>query len=518
MRSRPSPRISSRRAEVVLHGLELVEPRSGRACGPGAAGTRRPRTRTTTTTTTTPRASGAGEPAPACRAGGRGGLGRRRRGAAAPSTSDMSGQFYGLVGAGFRPHAGCRHALRRACPTAVATVGEMPEEQPAKVTLGHLTRAERICPRRLAWSTATARANFGRQRPVAGLEPGHRGRPARPHGARRPGAGPLRGPGRGPHARAAQRSTSSPPAGTSRSSTTGRSAWSTRTRGAPTCPATSGSSARAGSAFTDADGEPEIRLLALRRPPRARRPTLADRPACGSRCCAGRTGCDGRTVRVAVADLVRGTLRGGRDRHRRGACPRSRTGSTDAARRDPRRASPTRSRSRGSSARGARSSPAARPTDEPAVSPAMSPKERLLPDILPISASSLEMWRRCPREYLNKYVLGLPESDPGSSPDFGNLVHAMLEQIHRDGSCRDAAHVEEVLALHGIDADGALAGHRRPARRALPVAGRAREARARAGALPPAAAADVHGHRPARRGLAARRAARGPRLQDRRRW
>jgi RecB family exonuclease len=85
-------------------------------------------------------------------------------------------------------------------------------------------------------------------------------------------------------------------------------------------------------------------------------------------------------------------------------------------------------------------------------------RERLLPDIVPISASSLEMWRRCPREYFNKYVLGLPESDSGSSPDFGNLVHAMLERIHRDGSCRDDAHVEEVLALHGIEGDGAMAG------------------------------------------------------------
>ncbi len=83
---------------------------------------------------------------------------------------------------------------------------------------------------------------------------------------------------------------------------------------------------------------------------------------------------------------------------------------------------------------------------------------RVLPDIVPISASSLDMWRRCPREYWNKHVLGLPESDAGSSPDFGNLVHSMLEQIHRRGDCHDAAHVEEVLALHGLEPDGALAG------------------------------------------------------------
>ncbi len=85
-------------------------------------------------------------------------------------------------------------------------------------------------------------------------------------------------------------------------------------------------------------------------------------------------------------------------------------------------------------------------------------KQRLLPDIVPISASSLDAWRRCPREYGNRQVLGLPESDAGTSPDFGNLVHSMLEQIHRHGECRDAAHVEEVLALHGLEPDGAIAG------------------------------------------------------------
>jgi RecB family exonuclease len=88
----------------------------------------------------------------------------------------------------------------------------------------------------------------------------------------------------------------------------------------------------------------------------------------------------------------------------------------------------------------------------------MSPRERLLPDIVPINASSLELWRRCRREYLNKNVLGVPESDSGASPDFGNLVHAMLEQIHRNGSCRDTEHVAEVLALHGIEADDAMTG------------------------------------------------------------
>jgi RecB family exonuclease len=84
-------------------------------------------------------------------------------------------------------------------------------------------------------------------------------------------------------------------------------------------------------------------------------------------------------------------------------------------------------------------------------------KDRLLPDILPLSASAIETWRRCPREYLDANVLGLPASDEGRPPDYGTLVHAMLEQVHVHGSCHDEQHVEEVLALHGIDADNAVA-------------------------------------------------------------
>lgn len=85
-------------------------------------------------------------------------------------------------------------------------------------------------------------------------------------------------------------------------------------------------------------------------------------------------------------------------------------------------------------------------------------RERLLREILALSASAIECWRRCPREYLDDYVLGVPASDEGRPPDYGTLVHAMLEQIHRHGSCHDMSHVEEVLALHAIDADNAVAG------------------------------------------------------------
>jgi hypothetical protein len=83
---------------------------------------------------------------------------------------------------------------------------------------------------------------------------------------------------------------------------------------------------------------------------------------------------------------------------------------------------------------------------------------RLLSDIVPLSASSLDTWVRCRREFLAAQLLGVPESDSGSSPDQGLLVHDLLRHLHQHGSCRDAAHVDTVLAAHGLDGSSALRG------------------------------------------------------------
>ena len=84
-------------------------------------------------------------------------------------------------------------------------------------------------------------------------------------------------------------------------------------------------------------------------------------------------------------------------------------------------------------------------------------RDRLLADIMSVSPSALDNWHRCPRLYLNANLLGLPDSDGGGSPDFGQLVHGMLERIHRDGTCRDQAYVDDVLAGHGLEADSEVA-------------------------------------------------------------
>lgn len=82
----------------------------------------------------------------------------------------------------------------------------------------------------------------------------------------------------------------------------------------------------------------------------------------------------------------------------------------------------------------------------------------LLPQILPLSASALDTWLQCPREYRDRYLLGIPDSDDGASPDHGLLVHDLLRHLHRQGSCRDAANVEEVLAAHGLSDSAQMRG------------------------------------------------------------
>ncbi|MCU1456931.1 MAG: nuclease superfamily [Actinomycetia bacterium] len=80
------------------------------------------------------------------------------------------------------------------------------------------------------------------------------------------------------------------------------------------------------------------------------------------------------------------------------------------------------------------------------------------PDIIGLSPTALEQWLRCPRETLLGRVLGLPESDPGASPDRGLFVHNLLHQLHAQGSCHDAAHVDDLLTAYGLEDDSETRG------------------------------------------------------------
>jgi hypothetical protein len=80
-------------------------------------------------------------------------------------------------------------------------------------------------------------------------------------------------------------------------------------------------------------------------------------------------------------------------------------------------------------------------------------KRKLLADIVSITPSNFDDFLQCERRFLNRQLLGLPPSDAGPSNDIGLLVHDLLRFIHAEGTCADAAHVGEVLALHDADND-----------------------------------------------------------------
>ena len=197
---------------------------------------------------------------------------------------------------------------------------------------------------------------------MAGLEPGDRGDPARPH---RPGGAPdstasTPRPGTSPPSSAA--STSSRPVGTSRSSPD-RCGSSTRTSGAPTSPATCASSGRPGSGSPTPTARPEIRLLRFDCPPRTAR--RAGRHSRGPL----RAVAPGRVARRGDRSTSRSPISCAAPTKRLTStppprCPRSPTGS-------PARLDVIRERiaqpdpPSGSSAPGARTSPAASLTDEP---------------------------------------------------------------------------------------------------------------------------------------------------------
>lgn len=87
----------------------------------------------------------------------------------------------------------------------------------------------------------------------------------------------------------------------------------------------------------------------------------------------------------------------------------------------------------------------------------MSRRERLLPEIPPASPSSLDDWQRCPRLYLDRHLLRLPESDAGSSAVTGTLVHDLLRHLHGQGDCHDPEHRDATLENHGQPVDGPVA-------------------------------------------------------------
>jgi hypothetical protein len=72
------------------------------------------------------------------------------------------------------------------------------------------------------------------------------------------------------------------------------------------------------------------------------------------------------------------------------------------------------------------------------------------PAVLTLSPTQLDAWNRCRRELGNR-VLSIPPSDPEGGTAHGLYLHHILRFVHEQGSCRDRAKVNEILAMHGAD-------------------------------------------------------------------
>jgi hypothetical protein len=81
-----------------------------------------------------------------------------------------------------------------------------------------------------------------------------------------------------------------------------------------------------------------------------------------------------------------------------------------------------------------------------------SRRDDFRPSILRLSPTSLARWERCPREWRNQ-LLVVPASDGPGPSAFGDRLHGLLRLTHEEGSCRDPALVDDVLARHQADND-----------------------------------------------------------------
>lgn len=80
----------------------------------------------------------------------------------------------------------------------------------------------------------------------------------------------------------------------------------------------------------------------------------------------------------------------------------------------------------------------------------------LLPGILHVTPTALDTWRRCPREWRDHQLFGIPASDTDPGGVHGQQLHDALHMIHVEGSCHDVEHVGDVLVRRGLDHDDRL--------------------------------------------------------------
>lgn len=83
---------------------------------------------------------------------------------------------------------------------------------------------------------------------------------------------------------------------------------------------------------------------------------------------------------------------------------------------------------------------------------------RLHGSIVPLSPTTAWRWQRCRRLFLLRNLMQLPGVDAGPWSAEGSRIHAVLHQLHRDGSCRDPQAVDDIVASYATGDDDRLRG------------------------------------------------------------
>ena len=73
-----------------------------------------------------------------------------------------------------------------------------------------------------------------------------------------------------------------------------------------------------------------------------------------------------------------------------------------------------------------------------------------------------------PARVAQPYLFGIPASDTDPGTVHGQQMHDVLRFVHEQGSCRDAAHVDDVLVAHGFDDNDRMRGRTGAAHRRCP--------------------------------------------------
>lgn len=85
-------------------------------------------------------------------------------------------------------------------------------------------------------------------------------------------------------------------------------------------------------------------------------------------------------------------------------------------------------------------------------------KRDVLPGILHVTPTSLDVWSGCRREWRNRYLFQIPASDTHPGPVHGQQLHDALRLVHERGSCRDEANVADVIDSHAFVDDERIRG------------------------------------------------------------